>query len=119
MSDEQSTDEHDDEDGQGEQDGQKTVLLIGDGDLSEETARALEAGGARVIRLCEPDEDDVREALEAEDVDSVAVVEREDALVLRFALMVRAISDRHPAAADDLRSDDGRAGRARSCPTRA
>ena len=92
MSDEQSTDEHDDEDGQGEQDGQKTVLLIGDGDLSEETARALEAGGARIIRLCEPEEDEVREALESEDVDSVAVVERDDARVLRLALMVRAIS---------------------------
>jgi voltage-gated potassium channel Kch len=86
MSDERSTDEHDAED------GQQVVLLIGDGDLSEETARALEAGGARIIRLGEPDEDDVRDALESEDVDSVAVVEREDARVLRLALMVRAIS---------------------------
>ena len=77
-------------------DGQPTVLLIGDGDLSEETARALEAGGANVVRLRQPDEDDVREALDGEDVDSVAVVEREDAIVLRFALMVRAISQDVP-----------------------
>ncbi len=68
------------------------VVLIGDGDLSHETARALEAGGARVIRLCEPDDDDVRNALADGHVDSVAVVEREDAIVLRFALMVRAAS---------------------------
>ena len=53
-----------------EEDGERTmVLLIGDGDLNEETARALDAAGAHVIRLCEPDEDDVREALESEDVE--------------------------------------------------
>jgi hypothetical protein len=75
---------------------QLTVVLIGDGDLSNETADALEAGGARVVRLCQPDEDEVREALEGGRVDSVAVVEREDAIVLRFALMVRAISDDVP-----------------------
>ncbi len=86
MSDEQATD--DDE----PQDEQPTVLLIGDGDLNEETARALEAAGAEVTRLCQPEEDDVRAALEDGAVDAVAVVEREDAIVLRFALMVRAIS---------------------------
>ena len=86
MSDEESTDEP------GDEDGEQTVLLIGAGDLNEETARALDAGGAHVIRLCEPEEDDVREALESEDVDAVAVVEREDARVLRLALMVRAVS---------------------------
>jgi len=76
--------------------GQPTVVLIGDGDLSNETADALQAGGARVVRLYQPDEDEVREALEGGRVDSVAVVEREDAIVLRFALMVRAISDDVP-----------------------
>ena len=67
------------------------VVLIGDGDLSDETARALEAADARVVRLCEPSEDDVREAL-AGDVDHVAVVGLTDAIVLRFALMVRSVS---------------------------
>lgn len=76
--------------------GQPVVLLIGDGDLSDETTRALEAAGARVVRQRQPDEDDVREALDGEDVDSVAVVEGDDAIVLRFALMVRAISDDVP-----------------------
>jgi len=91
MSDEESAEDPE------QHDGEMTVLLIGDGDLSEETARALDAGGARVIRLCKPDEDDVRDALEGDDdIDSVAVVERDDAIVLRFALMVRAISEDVP-----------------------
>ncbi len=69
----------------------RTVLVIGDGDLSEETARAVEASGARVSRLCEPNESDVREVLDG-GVDSVAVVARADAIVLRMALMVRSVS---------------------------
>ncbi len=76
--------------------GRATVVLIGDGDLSEETARALEAAHAHVIRLCRPDEDDVRDAFQSEDVDAVAVVEREDAIVLRLALMVRSVSEDVP-----------------------
>ncbi|MDQ3721515.1 MAG: NAD-binding protein [Actinomycetota bacterium] len=72
------------------------IVLIGDGDLAEETERALEAAKARVVRLCQPDEDGVRDALEGEDVEAVAVVEREDAIVLRFALMVRGVSEDVP-----------------------
>jgi len=66
--------------------------VIGDGDLSDETARALEASDARVIRLREPGEKEVRDALDDERVDSVAVVARADAIVLRMALMVRSVS---------------------------
>lgn len=73
----------------------RTVVVIGHGDLSEETARAVEASGARVSRLREPSEGDVREALTG-GVDSVAVVGRADAIVLRMALMVRAASDEVP-----------------------
>lgn len=72
--------------------GQQVVLVIGDGDLSDETARALEASKARVVRLRQPDKDDVRAALEGEAVDFVAVVARADAIVLRMALVVRAVS---------------------------
>lgn len=72
------------------------VLLIGDGDLAEETARALEASHARVIRLHEPEEQDVRAALEDEDIDHVAIVALTDAIVLRMALMVRSVSDEVP-----------------------
>ncbi|MGH8573629.1 MAG: NAD-binding protein, partial [Gammaproteobacteria bacterium] len=71
------------------------VLVIGDGDLSDETAAALEASKARVSRLREPSEEDVREALE-DGVDSVAVVARTDSIVLRLALMVRAVTEDVP-----------------------
>jgi hypothetical protein len=73
----------------------RTVVVIGDGDLSDETARAVETSGARVSRLREPSEGDVREAL-GEGVASVAVVGRADAIVLRMALKVRAASDEVP-----------------------
>ncbi|HEV2724537.1 MAG TPA: NAD-binding protein [Thermoleophilaceae bacterium] len=75
---------------------ERHVLVIGEGDLTEETVRALEAEGARVSRLGQPEESDVREALKGGDVDSVAVVAGEDPLVLRMALMVRAVSDEVP-----------------------
>lgn len=37
----------------------RTVIVIGDDDLSEEVGRALEASDAEVERLPEPDEDEV------------------------------------------------------------
>ncbi|MDQ3677003.1 MAG: NAD-binding protein [Actinomycetota bacterium] len=80
----------------GKERGQRVVVVIGDGDLSDETARALEASKARVTRLREPDEDDVRDALESEAIDSVAVVTHGDAIVLRMALMVRSVSKEMP-----------------------
>src|SRR5688500_9924600 len=73
-----------------------TVVLIGEGDLSDEVATALESGGAAVERLLQPDEDDLREALEGDAVNSVAVVAREDAFVLRMALIVRSVSAEVP-----------------------
>ena len=76
--------------------GSRTVVLIGDGDLSDEVATALESVGAEVERLLQPDEDEVREALEGGAVDSVAVVAREDAFVLRMALIVRSVSEEMP-----------------------
>ncbi len=72
------------------------VVVIGDGDLSEETVRALQASGAEVAHRREPDENEVREALQSGRVDSVAVVGRADAVVLRRALMVRSVSDDVP-----------------------
>jgi hypothetical protein len=61
----------------------RRVVVIGDEALSEETGRALEALGAQVDYLSEPDEDAVSDALEGSGVDSVAVVGRTDAVVLR------------------------------------
>ncbi len=77
------------------EDGERTVLVIGEGDLSDETVCALEASGARASRLAQPDEKDVKQAL-SEGIDSVAVVAAEDPIVLRFALMVRAVSEDVP-----------------------
>jgi hypothetical protein len=82
--------------GDEQQDARPRVVLIGDGDLTDETERALTSAHAAVVRLSEPEEDDVRDALGDERVDSVAVVARSDAIVLRFALMVRAVSDEVP-----------------------
>ena len=73
----------------------QTVAVIGDGDLSDEVAAALEAGGAKVRRLRQPDEDEIREALD-DSVTSVTVVGREDPFVLRMALFVRSVSEEVP-----------------------
>ena len=66
-----------------------TVLLIGEGDLAEETRQALDAAGADVYRMKAPEEREVRHALEGDGIDRVVVVSRADAFVLRVALMVR------------------------------
>ncbi len=79
-----------------QQSPETVVVVIGEGDLTDETVRALEASKARVIRLLKPDESEVRETLGSEDVDSIAVVARTDEIVLRMALMVRAVSEDVP-----------------------
>ena len=73
-----------------------SVLVIGEGDLSDEVAAAIESAGAEVERLPRPDEGEVRDALEGHAIDSVAVVGREDPFVLRMALIVRSISEDVP-----------------------
>ena len=71
-------------------------MVLGGGDLTEETVRALEASGAEVSHLEEPTGDDVRAALDGGPVESVAVVGRTDAIVVRRALMVRSVSTEVP-----------------------
>lgn len=73
-----------------------TVLLIGEGDLAEETRQALDAAGADVYRMKSPEEREVRHALEGDGIDRVVVVSRDDAVALRFALMVRHVHDEVP-----------------------
>ena len=73
-----------------------TVLLIGEGDLAEETRQALDAAGAEVYRMKAPEEREVRHALEGDGIDRVAIVSRDDAKVLRFALMVRHVDEDVP-----------------------
>ena len=74
------------------------VLLLGKGDLTEETAEALRAADADVERLEDPAHDELRDALER-DVDAVLVVSREDAWPLRAALLVRHLDDGVPIVA--------------------
>ncbi|MGI8595240.1 MAG: NAD-binding protein [Solirubrobacteraceae bacterium] len=71
------------------------VVLIGEGDLADETQRALEAAKAKVLRLGRPSDDELSEALE-DGAAQVAVVSRDDAYVLRMALMVRYLDDDVP-----------------------
>lgn len=83
------------------------VLVIGAGQLADATSRALRAGGAAVRRLEDPDDRDIRNALD-EWVDRVVVVSRFDHVALRRALVVAyvrpglatlvTIFDRHVAA---------------------
>ena len=72
------------------------VLLIGEGDLAEETRQALDAVGADVYRVKAPEEREVRHALEDGGIDRVVVVSRQDAVVLRTALMVRDVDETVP-----------------------
>jgi len=55
--------------------------------LADSTARALQAGGAAVRRLSDPNDRDIREALD-ERVDRVVVISRYDHVSLRLALVV-------------------------------
>ena len=65
----------------------RRVLVIGPGELPDATQFALDAAAARVIRLSEPSDNEIREAL-SEEVDSVIVFSRDDAVALRRALVV-------------------------------
>ena len=73
-----------------------TILLIGEGDLAEETRQALDATGAEVYRQKIPEEREVRHALDGGGIERVVVVARDDAVVLRVALMVRFIDPDMP-----------------------
>jgi Trk K+ transport system NAD-binding subunit len=64
------------------------VLLLGEGDLAEETAEALRAAEAEVEWLRDPTHEELRDAL-AHGADAALVVSREDAWPLRAALLVR------------------------------
>lgn len=74
----------------------RAILLIGDDDLTEETERALGGAGADVTRLRGDDEQKVRDAIEAGGVDRVVIVSLTDAVVMRMALLVRAVDDQVP-----------------------
>lgn len=68
----------------------RRVLLLGPGELPDATQRALHAAAAWVTRLVHPSDAEIREAL-SEQVDSVIVCSRDDAVALRLALVVEHI----------------------------
>jgi voltage-gated potassium channel Kch len=71
----------------GDSSGSWRVLLVGPGELPDATQRALHAAAAQVTRLVQPSDTDIREAL-TEQVDSVIICSRDDAVTLRLALVV-------------------------------
>lgn len=68
----------------------RCVLLIGKGELADATHRSLKVAGGRVVRLHEPGDGEVRDAL-GDDMDSVVVIAKEDVLSLRYSLVVEAV----------------------------
>ena len=76
----------------------RRILLLGAGDLTDETHAALETAGAVCIRLEDPQAEEVREAL-SQGADAVAIVSREDAWPLRAALLVRHLDPDVPIVA--------------------
>jgi voltage-gated potassium channel Kch len=85
----------------------RRILLLGDGDLAEETAEALRAADAGVARLTDPSHEELREALGA-GADAVLVVSRDDAWPLRAALLVRHLDHDVPIVATIFEPSTGR-----------
>jgi Trk K+ transport system NAD-binding subunit len=76
----------------------RRILLLGEGDLTEETAEALRAADAEVERLEDPTHEDLRDALDQR-ADAALVVSRDDAWPLRAALLVRHLDPGVPIVA--------------------
>jgi len=66
------------------------TLLIGEGRLAEATERALRAAGAEVLRLHEPNDREIREALD-DSVARLVIASRFDHVSLRLALVAEHI----------------------------
>src|SRR5215207_6479375 len=76
----------------------RRILLLGQGDLTEETAEALRAADAEVERLEDPTHEELRDALVA-GADAAMVISRDDAWPLRAALLVRHLDPEVPIVA--------------------
>ena len=85
----------------------RRVLLLGEGDLNEETAEALRAAEANVERLEDPTHEELREALDA-GADAAVVVSSDDAWPLRAALLVRHLDPDVPIVATIFDPETGR-----------
>jgi Trk K+ transport system NAD-binding subunit len=82
-------------------------LLLGDGDLAEETAEALRAADADVVRFADPSHTELRNALE-DGADAALVVSNDDAWPLRVALLVRHLDRDVPIVATIFDPETGR-----------
>lgn len=76
----------------------RRILLLGSGDLADQTAAALEAAGADLRRLTDLAPDDLRARL-GEGLDAVLIVSRDDAWPLRAAVLVRHVDGDLPIVA--------------------
>ena len=85
----------------------RRVLLLGEGDLAEETAEALRASEAQVERLEDPTHDELRDALD-KGADAALVVSRDDAWPLRAALLVRHLDSDVPIVVTIFDPETGR-----------
>jgi voltage-gated potassium channel Kch len=85
----------------------RRILLLGAGDLTDETCAALEAAGGEVVRLEDPSAGELRGAL-GRGADAVAVVSRDDAWPLRAALLVRHLDADVPIVATIFDAATGR-----------
>jgi len=66
------------------------ILLISRNELTDVTQRALQAAGARVTYMRDPNDRDIRRALDVE-IDSVLVISDDDHVSLRLALVVEGV----------------------------
>lgn len=85
----------------------RRILLLGDGDLAEETAEALRAAEADVVRFADPSHEELRDALE-DGADAALVVSNDDAWPLRVALLVRHLDRDVPIVATIFDPETGR-----------
>ena len=85
----------------------RRILLLGDGDLAEETAEALRAADADVVRFADPSHEELRDALE-DGADAALVVSNDDAWPLRVALLVRHLDRDVPIVATIFDPETGR-----------
>jgi voltage-gated potassium channel Kch len=85
----------------------RRILLLGQGDLPEETAEALRAADAEVERLEDPTYEEVRDALGA-GADAAMVISRDRAWPLRAALLVRHLDPDVPIVATIFDPDTAR-----------
>ena len=84
------------------------ILVLGEGDLAEETAEALRAAGAQVERLEDPRHEELRDAL-GQGADTAVVVSPDDAWPLRAALLVRHLDPDVPIVATIFEPETARA----------